>query len=77
MKEMEYERPDAGTLGTWADADPEHHGFMYVAPGRRVMRIPGTEWQATPEKCTAGPFATTWHLNDTVLLCNGCGLDCT
>jgi hypothetical protein len=45
---------------------------------KREVR-PG-EWPFTPEACqVAGELTghTRWTENDTVLVCTGCGLDCT
>lgn len=60
----------------------------FVAPGRYVLRIPGQMWDFAPGECTAhtarwvGPHG---HTVDTtqemdaraVLVCCGCGLNCT
>lgn len=52
--------------------------LYFVAPGRRVIDISGTAWPAArPEECqNNGNVKAQWHENK-VLLCQGCGLDCT
>jgi hypothetical protein len=72
-----YEAPDlTGTAITWGDA-PATHGGEYVYPGRRVAVIPGRVWPSTPEVCEAGMLDTEWLAGGTLLVCTGCGLDCT
>jgi hypothetical protein len=48
-----------------------------VALGRRIARLPDRQWPHDPEKCHGGHLDTTWILDGAVLICNGCGLDCT
>jgi hypothetical protein len=49
----------------------------FVAPGRRVIDLPGWTWRAArPEECENGTWDGKW-IEGKVLLCTGCGLDCT
>ncbi|MDG9674879.1 hypothetical protein [Micromonospora sp. DH14] len=55
-----------------------HHGGHlqeWVYPGRPV--IEGNWLAAIPEHCTAADGLTAWIADRTVLVCTGCGLDCT
>jgi hypothetical protein len=50
---------------------------QYVFPGRRVIDVPGWTWPAArPEECQNNEWSGKWF-EDKVLLCTGCGLDCT
>lgn len=52
--------------------------LYFVAPGRRVIDIPGETWSAArPEECEGGTDVKTRWYENKVLLCTGCGLDCT
>ena len=67
---------------TFGDADVEIHGDPdkgtgeFVAPGRRVVNLPGRTWASIPGECTADSD-TEWLVDGKVLVCTGCGLDCT
>jgi hypothetical protein len=63
---------------SYGDA-PRWHGpdQEYVYPGRRVVELTLWDWPSTPENCEAAFNDTTWLLEGTVLVCNGCGLDST
>jgi hypothetical protein len=51
---------------------------LYVFPGRRILDLPCLIWPHTPEDCPGGEdYGGTWLFEDTVLVCSGCGLDCT
>jgi hypothetical protein len=88
MDEQANLAPDAKQPGYVAEIDltpygaswgsqPRHHGEIdYVFPGRAVLVLPGREWLAEPEACEwDGPGE--WVLDDKVLVCPCCGLDCT
>lgn len=50
---------------------------QFVYPGRRVIDVPGRTWRASrPEECENGVWDGVW-IDEKVLLCTGCGLDCT
>lgn len=52
--------------------------LYFVAPGRRVIDIPGQTWPAArPEECGNGGNVRTRWFGEKVLLCLGCGVDCT
>ncbi|WP_158892663.1 hypothetical protein [Amycolatopsis anabasis] len=75
-----YEAPDlTGTGYSYDSRFVACHGPYreYVYPGRRVVKIPGREWPAAmPEACTDTSNRGEW-LNDDILICPGCGVDCT
>jgi hypothetical protein len=82
MKYKNDEIPDLSEIGGHWDARiVEWHGRgverTFVASGRRIARIPGYDWPAEPEACTAGLTDTMWILDGRVLLCTGCGVDGT
>lgn len=69
---------------SWRDAEVRYHGADEVDragvwPGRRVLDIPGRDWPyPSPEECgRAGDLRGEWVLGYAVLVCPGCGLDCT
>jgi hypothetical protein len=69
------EHPDA----SWGD-DAAYHTPQrdYVYPGRKVLVLRGRDWAHTPEECPGDEeFSTEWVLDDTILVCRGCGLDST
>lgn len=78
------ELPDGVTLRQ-QDADVAYHGrepFSRegVAPGRRVVVVPGREWPASsPEECEDYSRTGEWISDGSrdVMVCRGCGLDCT
>ena len=45
--------------------------------GREVVDAPEMNWPHTPETCPTDEVITRWIRADTVLVCTGCGLDCT
>jgi hypothetical protein len=64
---------------TWGDA-PSYHtpDREFVYPGRCVLVFPDHEWPHIPEDCPGSlEYGTQWYLEDTVLVCLGCGLDST
>jgi hypothetical protein len=75
-----YQRPDlSGTGISYLDQSVAHHGpdRDFVYPDRAVAVVPGRTWPATrPEDCdhTGGG---EWFREGALLLCPGCGLDCT
>ena len=72
--------PPPGPVGagwSWRPT-PAYHGFSrgYVYPGRQILDVPGRTWPAgRPEDCTSTDPGE-WVCDD-VLVCTGCGLDCT
>lgn len=50
------------------------HDPSYKAEKREVQ--PG-DWPHTPQTCLADEFPNEWRQGGTVLVCTGCGLDCT
>ncbi|MFD5372552.1 hypothetical protein [Streptomyces sp. NPDC127103] len=64
----------------WSDveAGPVHAGHPYaIAPGRRIL---AGQWAAvSPAECTETSNQGVWISDQTaeVLICPGCGLDCT
>lgn len=49
-----------------------------VYPGRRVLELPGRTWPAArPEECADADSTGEWVVGGRVLVCRGCGLDCT
>lgn len=64
---------------TWGDEVRYHtpyHDFVY--PGRRTLLLKDRTWPHTPEECPGHPeFENKWFIEDTVLVCMGCGLDGT
>lgn len=75
-----YQVPDlSGTPLSYRDEDVTSHGpdRTYVAPGRRVVEVPGRTWPARrPEECADDAVIGEW-LYERVLVCPGCGLDST
>lgn len=66
--------------GTWGDRDVVWHGSPEnpVWLGRRTVHFAGRIWpSSSPEWCTAAAGDTTWVADEQLLICNGCGLDCT
>ena len=63
---------------TYRDAEVLHHGsgsdFEYVSPGRLVVE--GTWPENRPETCKI-EYETEWIAKGQILVCTGCGLDCT
>lgn len=52
--------------------------LYYVAPGRRVIDIPGRTWpRPRPEECNNGGNVKGEWIAGLLLLCTRCGLDCT
>jgi hypothetical protein len=74
-----YRRPDlTGTGMRYRDQPVTYHGedFDRVVPGRRVVDVPGRVWPARrPEDCVSTEIGEWITLE--LLLCEGCGLDCT
>jgi hypothetical protein len=64
----------------WGEQADYHTPYReFVWPGRRVLVIPGfPSWPYTPEDCPGTQeYGTRWLLDDSVLVCMGCGLDST
>lgn len=62
---------------TYRDQTVEYHGYWehgYVSPGRPV--VDGTWPENQPETCN-DDYPTEWIANGQILICTGCGLDCT
>ena len=55
--------------------DPDKGESEFVAPGRRIVNLPGRTWAHAPGDCPE--TGTEWVCNDQLLVCTGCGLDCT
>jgi hypothetical protein len=50
----------------------------YVFPGRKILELTGHEWPHSPEECPGqAEYGTQWLMEDTILVCKGCGLDST
>lgn len=80
-EEVQYGMEDLPEGATVRDARVRYHREggvkQYVAPGRRVIEIPGVTWPAaSPERCQNAVWQGKWF-EGKVLLCTGCGLDCT
>ncbi|MFE3105297.1 hypothetical protein [Nocardia tengchongensis] len=67
--------PDLSPLGGhWTTTTGHHIDFGHIVTMGRA-EIPGITWPYEPEDC---PITTnTWYLDDTLLLCDGCGTDGT
>jgi hypothetical protein len=77
----QYERPALPKGAQWG-TQPARHGAgidaAYIYPGRAVLELEGRTWTYTPGTCPRnGDYTTEWVLDGTVLICCGCGLDCT
>jgi len=77
-----YDPPELPDGVTWRDAAVGYHtpGGGFVYDGRRVVEIPGRTWPAArPEECSVEPWIEQgeWLFDGTLLVCPGCGLDCT
>lgn len=63
------------------DATVRHMlGYGHHNPHRRVVvHLDGRQWPFTPDTCEVAdePNHTEWVLNNTTLVCTGCGLDGT
>lgn len=46
-----------------------------ITEGRHILILPGRTWEHTPEHCTVP--GTEWVAGGLVLMCTGCGVDCT
>lgn len=68
----------AGTTITYSSNQVERHGMTeFVWPGRRTVQLGGRTWPAArPEECTDSGRPTEW-ITPEILVCTGCGLDCT
>lgn len=64
---------------TWGEEARFHTpDRRYVYPGRKVLELTGLEWPHAPEECPGtDEYGTEWLLENTVLVCKGCGLDAT
>ncbi|GHH25591.1 hypothetical protein [Streptomyces rubradiris] len=73
---FEYPLPEGVTMRT----EPVlFHGpdRDFVYPGRRAVDVIGRTWPAArPEECTNTEWRGEWIAGQ-VLVCTGCGLDCT
>ncbi len=43
---------------------------------RKVITVTGRTWAHTPDTCLTDEYRGEW-LNEDILVCTGCGLDCT
>ncbi|UKD50759.1 hypothetical protein L3Q65_00090 (plasmid) [Amycolatopsis sp. FU40] len=72
--------PELPAGARWGRA-PSHHGTTratsYVYPGRHVLVLDGETWPHQPETCPDDTGSGEWRLDGLVLVCTGCGLDCT
>lgn len=48
-----------------------------IYPGRQILSIPGITHPFTPDTCRDVDAPGMWVLDDLVLVCRGCGIDCT
>lgn len=64
---------------SWGDEAAYHTPDReFVYPGRKVLQLTGLSWPHVPEECPGhAEYGTQWLLEDTVLVCRGCGLDST
>lgn len=68
-----------GTGMAHRDHEVRFHGpeQQFVWPGRTVVDVPDRVWPAArPEDCTDESGQGEW-INNELLVCRGCGLDCT
>lgn len=68
----------------WVPTSARFHGapdLTMVPTGiysdRQIFSVPGITHPHTPETCREVDTAGMWVLDDLVLVCTGCGLDCT
>lgn len=75
-----YKAPDLPRGCAWSDAEP---GYVHAAsayatsPGRRIL---AGQWPApSPAECAETSGQGVWITDDSteILICPGCGLDCT
>lgn len=69
----------AAVGATWSPTDATHHGEFgeSIYPGRQVLDLPGIVWPHTPDECTHADLPGRWVLDGQILICDGCGIDCT
>jgi hypothetical protein len=63
------ELPDTGLRAT---CDYGH----FPARNRVPVHVPGRSWPWSPSTCSPDDYPTEW-INSEILVCTGCGLDCT
>lgn len=68
----------------WTPTDARSHGApdlmmspAVIYPGRKILSLPGITHPFTPETCRDIDAPGMWVLDDLVLVCRGCGIDCT
>lgn len=68
----------------WTPPNTRFHGapdlMMFPAgiyPGRQILQLPGVTHPFTPDTCRDVDAPGVWVLNGLVLLCSGCGIDCS
>jgi hypothetical protein len=72
-----YMRPELPEGYMWVPTGSEWHDDQPIHPDRAVLHIPGRVWLNTPDECTDDSGDGEWVLDGAVLVCPGCGLDCT
>ncbi|OUS97414.1 hypothetical protein [Rhodococcus sp. NCIMB 12038] len=48
-----------------------------IYPGRQILSIPGITHPFTPNTCRDVDAPGMWVLDGLILVCRGCGIDCT
>lgn len=67
-----------GTGLSWNPTSVEYHGPGRVSvAGEDRFALAGDWPAARPEDCTDESRRGTWYANGLILICPGCGLDCT
>lgn len=55
------------------------YGHFPLGPGEQWRKVQPGEWEYTPETCLLATVegTSTWSSDGKILVCDGCGLDCT
>jgi len=72
-----YEQPGLDHVAAEWGRQPVKHADRFVWPGRAVLVLPNRTWKYQPESCRDDSGTGEWVLDGLVLVCRGCGLDCT